>query len=150
MPWAAPHQLDGGAPGIKNLLSLVSTKIPQARAIEAVTIDLQTSDNFFWGSRLKGDSILLYRFYIVGSKKNLSKPAPLMLCGRELPYVKQADHLGNMLTEQGDMEQDAVIKRAKFIQSPVEIRETFKFAAREEIIRCLKVYSNSFFGSSFS
>ena len=86
--------------------------------------------------------------YVVGSKKNLSKPAPLMLCGRELPYVKQADHLGNMLTEQGDMEQDAVIKRAKFIQSSVEIRETFKFAAPEEIIRCLKVYSNSFYGSS--
>ena len=86
--------------------------------------------------------------YVVGNKKNLPKPAPLMLCGRELPYVKQADHLGNLLTEQGDMDQDAVIKRAKFIQSSVEIRDTFKFAPPEELIRSLKIYSNSFYGSS--
>ena len=50
---------------------------------------------------------------VVGNKRNLAKPAPLILCGRELPYVKQADHLGNILTEQGDMEQDAAVKRAK-------------------------------------
>ena len=85
--------------------------------------------------------------YVVGKKKNLSKPAPLTLCGRELPYVRQADHLGNTLTEQGNMDQDAVIKRAKFIQSSVEIREVFKFAAPQEIVKSLKIYSSSFYGS---
>ena len=30
--------------------------------------------------------------YVVGSKRNLPKPAPLILCGREVPFVKQADH----------------------------------------------------------
>ena len=34
--------------------------------------------------------------YVVGSRRNLSKPAPLTLCGRELPFVKQADHLGSI------------------------------------------------------
>ena len=71
----------------------------------------------------------------------------LILCGRELPYVKQADHLGNILTEQGDMEQDAAVKRAKFIQSSVEIREVFKFAAPTEVLKALKIHSSSFYGS---
>ena len=35
----------------------------------------------------------------------MEKPASLTLCGRVLPFVKQADHLGNILTEKGDMEQ---------------------------------------------
>ena len=85
--------------------------------------------------------------HVIGNKRNLSKPAPLTLCGRELPYVKQADHLGNILTEQGDMEQDAAVKRAKFIQSSVEIREIFKFAAPTEVLKALKIHSSSFYGS---
>ena len=85
--------------------------------------------------------------FMVGNKRYLVKPAPLNLCGRELPYVKQADHLGNMITEQGDMEHDAAIKRAKFIRSSVEIREVFKFAAPSEVIKAMKIYSNSFYGS---
>ena len=84
--------------------------------------------------------------YVVGNKKNMSKPAPLILCGRELPYVQQADHLGNMLTEQGNMDHDAEIKRARFIQSSVEIREVLKFAAPQEIVKSLKIYSSSFYG----
>ena len=56
--------------------------------------------------------------------------------------------MGNTLTEKGDMEQDAVIKRAKFIQSSVETRELFRFAAPGEIVKALKVYSSSFYGSN--
>ena len=78
----------------------------------------------------------------------MTKPAPLILCGRELPYVRQADHLGNILTEEGNMDQDTVVKRAKFIQSSVEIRKTFQFAAPEEVVRSLKIYCNSFYGSN--
>ena len=50
--------------------------------------------------------------FVVGKKNNLLKPAPLMLCGRDLPFVGQADHLGHVLTKKGDMEQDAAVKRA--------------------------------------
>ena len=28
--------------------------------------------------------------FIVGTRNNLAKPAPLLLCGRELPYVAEA------------------------------------------------------------
>ena len=86
--------------------------------------------------------------FVVGRKSQLSKPAPLMLCGRALPYVTQADHLGHMLTEQGNMEKDTSMKRARFIQSSVETRELFKWAAPEEIIKATKIYSSSFYGSN--
>ena len=86
--------------------------------------------------------------YVVGNKKRMSKPAPLRLCGRELPFVKQVEHLGNTLTEEGTMDQDTTVKRARFIQSSCEIREVFKFAAPQEILKCLKIYSNSFYGSN--
>ena len=80
--------------------------------------------------------------------KMLTKPAPLTLFGRELPWVEQADHLGCTITSDGEMEQDAAIKRAKFIASSSEVREVFKFAAPLELIRALKIYSSSFYGSS--
>ena len=53
-----------------------------------------------------------------------------------------------MLTEQGDMDQDTLIKRAKFIQESVKTRELFKFAAPSEVVKALKVYNSSFYGSS--
>ena len=70
----------------------------------------------------------------------VSKPAHLLLCGRELPFVQQADHLGHMLTDKGDMEQEAAVKRAKFIQSSVETREMLKWAAPAEVIKATKIY----------
>ena len=46
------------------------------------------------------------------------------------------------------MEQDASVKRAKFIQSSVETREMFKWAAPQEIIRAIKVHNTAFYWSS--
>ena len=62
--------------------------------------------------------------------------------------MRQADHLGNVLTEMGNMEQDASVKRASFIRSSSEIREMFKHAAPQEVIKALKIYCTSFYGSS--
>ena len=76
----------------------------------------------------------------------MATPAPVVLCGRELPFVKQADHLGNIINDRGDMEQDVIKKRAVFLQSSVQIRDQFKFASPAEIVKALKVYSNVFYG----
>lgn len=46
------------------------------------------------------------------------------------------------------MDQDTLIKRAKFIQESVKTRELFKFAAPSEVVKALKVYNSSFYGSS--
>ena len=85
--------------------------------------------------------------FMVGKKRNLVKPAPLMLAGRELPWVQSATHLGHELHESGTMEHDANIKRAVFIDKSVEIRSAFKFASPVEVLHALKVYCSSFYGS---
>ena len=35
--------------------------------------------------------------YVVGHKSEVQKPVPLILCGKELPYVEKCDHLGQVL-----------------------------------------------------
>ena len=57
--------------------------------------------------------------------------------------VTHADYLRKMVTEKGDMEKGASIKRARFIQSSVETRELFKWAAPEKVIKATKVYTCS-------
>ena len=79
-------------------------------------------------------------------KKRLAKPAPLTLCGMDLPWVATATHLGHELSELGTMEQDAREKRAAFISRSVEIRETFKFASPVDVVQALEVYCSSFYG----
>ena len=83
---------------------------------------------------------------VCGNRKNLAKPAPLTLCGRDLPWVKSASHLGHELHESGSMEHDANVKRAIFIGESVEVRETFHFASPVEILSALKLYCSSFYG----
>ena len=58
---------------------------------------------------------------ICGIRKNLVKPAPLILCGRELTWVTTAKHLGHKLHETGDMEHDAHVKRALFTAESVKL-----------------------------
>ena len=84
--------------------------------------------------------------FVCGNKKKLTRPAPLTLCGRELPWVSTATHLGHELSETGSMEYDAKVKRAIFIDRSVEVRETFKFASPVEVLHALKVYCSSFYG----
>jgi hypothetical protein len=76
----------------------------------------------------------------------VTKPAPLTLCGMELPWVKSANHLGHELHETGQMEHDANMKRAAFISRSVEIRENFDFASPVEVLRAMKIYCSSFYG----
>ena len=76
------------------------------------------------------------------------KPAPLLLCGRALPWVARAEHLGHALSEDGTMRQDAREKRAKFIDMSVKIRETFAFAHPTEQLEAVSKYCTSVYGSN--
>ena len=78
----------------------------------------------------------------------LQKPAPLLLCGRALPWVARAEHLGHALKEDGTMRQDAHEKRARFIDMSVKIRETFAFAHPEEQLQAVDKYCTSVYGSN--
>jgi hypothetical protein len=49
--------------------------------------------------------------FVVGRRTDLVKPAPLLLCGKALPYVAHAKHLGHELHEDGTMTMDANMRR---------------------------------------
>ena len=58
--------------------------------------------------------------YMVGNKREMPKPAPLQLCGKDLPWVESATHLGHELHASDSMEQDAKVSRARYIDQTVE------------------------------
>ena len=58
----------------------------------------------------------------------LPRPKPLQLCGRPIPWVERAEHLGYALHQNGLMLQDCKEKWAQMINSSVKIRESFAFA----------------------
>ena len=87
--------------------------------------------------------------YVTGPRGGgLQKPAPLLLCGRALPWVARAEHLGHALSEDGTMRQDASEKRARFIDMSVKIRETFSFAHPAEQLQAVMKYCTSIYGSN--
>ena len=85
--------------------------------------------------------------FVCGKNRRLRKPAPLVLCGNELPWVESATHLGHELHESGTMDNDAVIKRATFISKSVEVRNTFSWASPADIIQAIQVYCSDFYGA---
>ena len=86
--------------------------------------------------------------YIVGENLTCDLPEPLTLCGKKLPWVERALHLGHVLTTNGTMEQDGREKLAEFIDNTVKVRETFSFAHPVEKITAIEKYCSSAYGSS--
>ena len=74
-------------------------------------------------------------------------PVPLQLCGADLPWVVHATHLGHELHQLCNMEFDAKTKRAKYIESAVQIQETFGFANPPEILQAVQTYAGHWYGS---
>ena len=86
--------------------------------------------------------------HVVGPREQKVKPAPLILGGRELPWVPRAEHLGHTLCEDGTSSQDCREKRAQFIDSSVKIRESFDFAHPADQITCVEKYCSAAYGSN--
>ena len=53
--------------------------------------------------------------FMCGKNSKLAKPATFSLCGRALPWMASATHLGHKIHESGDMSHDANVKRAQYI-----------------------------------
>ena len=85
--------------------------------------------------------------FICGLANKKKKPLNLVLDGKELPWVESAVHLGHVLHQSGTMEKDTLSKRAGFIDQSVDIRETFGFASPAEVLRAVKLYAGSHYGS---
>ena len=87
--------------------------------------------------------------YVVGEKRTgLPKPEPLILCGKPLPWVETAEHLGHTLSSDGTMKQDIREKRAEFIDKAVKVRETFSYSHPEQIVDAVDKYCTTFYSSN--
>ena len=87
--------------------------------------------------------------YVVGPRgAALRRPLPLQLCGRPLPWVERAEHLGHALHQDGTMVQDSKEKRAQYIDNSVKIREGFSFAHPSEQITATEKYCTAAYGSN--
>ena len=87
--------------------------------------------------------------YVVGPRGGaLQRPEPLLLCGRPLPWVERAEHLGHALHQDGTMAQDCREKRAQLIDKSVKIREEFGFAHPAEQILAVAKYCSAAYGSN--
>ena len=84
--------------------------------------------------------------FVVGRRTDLEKPAPLLLCGKALPYVAHATHLGHELHENGTMTMDANMRRGAFIGKCMEVQEAFSFAAPAEVLGAVKLYCGDLYG----
>ena len=84
--------------------------------------------------------------FVTGTRRNLTPPAPLLLSGRPLPYVKHATHLGHEFSETGSMDLDTRMRRGAFIGRSLEIQEAFGFAAPTEVLGAVKLYCGDLYG----
>ena len=78
--------------------------------------------------------------FMVGRKRDLVKPAPLVLSGKALPYVAHATHLGHEFHKSGSMEMDTRMRRGAYSGRSLEIQEAFSFAAPAEVLAAIKLY----------
>jgi hypothetical protein len=62
--------------------------------------------------------------------------------------VESALHLGHILHESDSLNQDVRVKRANFIEESTKVRETFGFASPTEVLKAVKVYVGSHYGSN--
>ena len=85
--------------------------------------------------------------FVIGRKRNLAKPAPLLLSSRALPYVPHLTHLGHEFSEVGDMEMDTRMRRGAFIGKCLEVQEAFAFAAPSEVLGAVKLYCGDLYGT---
>ena len=74
-------------------------------------------------------------------------PAQLVFCGRPLPFVKTAVHLGHTLAQDGTMVHDAKIRRAQYIDKTTDVRQMFHFAAPEQLLSAVIKYCGDHYGT---
>ena len=85
--------------------------------------------------------------FLCGKPGNIQYPVPLLLHGRELPWVKTGTHLGHELHQLCNMEHDAKCKRASFINNSTNGREMFSFAYPSQILGAVSIYTCHFYGA---
>ena len=76
------------------------------------------------------------------------EPKKVVLCGKPLPWVPQAAHLGHMLHQSGSQELCCSMARASYIGNSNEILNMFEFATPAQILTAVQTYSCALYGSN--
>ena len=76
----------------------------------------------------------------------MNYPAPLMLNGHDLPFVTSCTHLGHKLSQDGTMATDAKIRRTRYIDKSIDIRDTFMFGRPKQVLRAIGKYCDDHYG----
>ena len=85
---------------------------------------------------------------MVFSKKRSSvDPAPITLDGKNLPWVKKINHLGNILECDNSMKTDIIQKRGQFIGRVNSLFQEFHYTSPEIMFQLVNTYASSFYGS---
>ena len=87
---------------------------------------------------------------IVFSKRacNLDSLAPIVLDGKNLPWVTKVNHLGCLLETDNKMKADIANKRGKFIGKVNSILQEFHYSKPETLLKLICTYASSCYGSS--
>ena len=80
-------------------------------------------------------------------RRNIVNPPPIILDGKELPWVTQVDHLGHILQENLSMEADAHKVRASFMNRASDLRDNLYFAHPQQKIQAIQLYCCDAYGS---
>ena len=82
-----------------------------------------------------------------GGHRRIGPPAPLLLYGKQLPWVETAQHLGHHLHQSLSMDHDTKLRRAIFISRSVEVRDQFSFAPPAQVLKAVQVFCCDAYGS---
>ena len=74
-------------------------------------------------------------------------PAPLKMNNLDLPWVESATHLGYEIHQMCDMSYDCKVKKAEFIKTSTDIRETFSFGHPDQVLSAITLYACHFYGA---
>ena len=86
--------------------------------------------------------------WVVGSSRAMVIPAPIILNGRNFPYVDSLYHLGHTLTNDGKMSKDVNIKRITFIMKCNNVREKYSFLHPRELQGVILMFCYVFYRSN--
>ena len=130
-------------------LILLSPNRDAAQAMIKTCETFAAANNIFFSTDEDPNKSKSKCIYVVGPRgAHLEKPNPLDLCGRNLPWVQRAEHLGVWIQQDGTLSHDARVKRAKYVDGCCKINETFYFAHPFDKITAVEKYCNSIHGSN--
>ena len=72
--------------------------------------------------------------FMCGSVRNVKYPAKVQLNGNDLPWVETGTHIGHELHQMCDMDFDIKTKRAKFINTSIDIIDIFSLAHPDQVL----------------